>query len=237
MGKIIVIEGIDGSGKNTQSALLVENLKKRNLSASKISFPSYEKTFFGREVGKYLDGQYGGINEIPPQFAAMLYAGDRFEKKDEIRLLTEGDQILVLDRYVPSNIAHQCAKVELKNRESLEHWIAELEYDVYGLPRPDMVIFLDMPATLSQELVMKKELRSYTEKKKDLHENDKDHLTSSHECFRSLVKKNNWISISCSENGDLRTVDEIQSEILKVVLSVANQDTGKEENTPKNLVV
>lgn len=219
MGKIIVIEGIDGSGKNTQTALLVENLKKKNLSASKMSFPSYEKTFFGREVGKYLDGQYGGIDEIPPQFAAILYAGDRFEKKDEIKSLTEGDQILILDRYVPSNIAHQCAKVELKKREALEHWIAELEYDVYGLPRPDLVIFLDMPATISQELVMKKDARSYTDKKKDLHENDKEHLTSSHECFRDLVRKNKWFSIACSDENGLKSIADIQNDILNTVLS------------------
>lgn len=225
MGKIIVIEGIDGSGKNTQSTLLVEALKKLNLSVNKLSFPSYEKTFFGREVGKYLDGQYGGIDEIPPQFAAILYAGDRFEKKNEIKQLTEGDQVLILDRYVPSNIAHQCAKVDGSKKASLESWIETLEYDVFGLPRPDLVIFLDMPAALSQELVMKKELRSYTEKKKDLHENDKEHLTSSHECFRYLVKKNNWTSILCSVNGDLRTVDDIQSEILNVVLSSVNQDS------------
>ena len=218
MGYIVVIEGIDGSGKNTQTTLLLENLKREGFSVNKLSFPAYSETFFGREVGKYLDGVYGGIDEIPAEMAAMLYAGDRFEKKEDILGFIEGDGVLVIDRYVPSNIAHQCAKVVAEKRSGLRNWIEKLEYDVYGLPKPDCVVFLDMPADVSQELVMKKETRSYTDKKKDLHEDDKDHLTKSHDCFRELVELNGWDNVKCTNLDGLRSIDDIQNDIFNTVL-------------------
>lgn len=218
MGKIIVIEGIDGSGKNTQTTLLLENLEREGVVANKMSFPAYSETFFGGEVGKYLDGVYGGIDEIPAEMAAMLYAGDRFEKKEDILRFIEGDKVLVIDRYVPSNIAHQCAKVVAGKRSELRSWIEKLEYDVYGLPKPDCVVFLDMPADVSQKLVMKKEARSYTEKKKDLHEDDRDHLTTSHDCFRELVELNGWDYVKCTNADGLRSIDDIQNDILSTVL-------------------
>ncbi|WP_028875888.1 deoxynucleoside kinase [Teredinibacter turnerae] len=227
MGKIVVIEGIDGSGKNTQSELLMENLRNEKFSVNKMSFPMYEETFFGKEVGKYLDGRYGKIDQIPAEFAAILYAGDRYEKRDDVNNLSSGNKILILDRYVPSNIAHQCAKVEPSKRESLKEWIETLEYSVFALPKPDLVVFLDMPASISQELVMKKEARSYTEKKQDLHESDSQHLSASHECFRDLVEKSsNWVLIECADDRGLKSIASIQSEILQKVRNILEIDSA-----------
>ena len=157
IGKIIVIEGIDGSGKNTQTNHILNYLNNSGIKASKISFPAYEETFFGREVGNYLNGKFGKLDQIHPKLCAMLYAGDRFEKLPEINEKLAAGYFLIIDRYVPSNVAHQAAKLEGKGkREALALWIEELEYTVYGMPKPDMVIFLDVPPKASQELILTK---------------------------------------------------------------------------------
>ena len=109
-GKLIVFEGIDGSGKGTQTKKLFNFLKNKGIKTELFEFPFYSETFFGKEVGNYLNGEFGGLKEIHPKLSAMLYAGDRYEKRDElIKKLNQG-YLIICDRYVPSNIAHQTAK-------------------------------------------------------------------------------------------------------------------------------
>ena len=167
MGMLVVLEGIDGSGKGTQARLLVDALARRGFTARLFSFPCYDETFFGREVGRYLNGAFGDLHSVPPEFAALLYAGDRLEKRDELLVALRDADVVVCDRYVPSNFAHQAAKLPRERQDALIDWIAAVEYTVFGLPRPDLVCLLTMPPERSVALVLNKNRRSYTEKRLD----------------------------------------------------------------------
>lgn len=204
MGKIIAIEGIDGSGKNTQANNLFSEFSSSPGGCTKLSFPRYADTFFGREVGNYLNGKYGSLDQVHPKFSAMLYAGDRFQSRAQISSAICGDSILICDRYVHSNVAHQSARMPLSERSEMARWIEELEFDIYKLPRPDVVLFLDMPPSISSDLVLKKEKRDYTSKKKDLHEADGDYLAAVYEEFKTMASEDpSWATISCCADGNL----------------------------------
>lgn len=216
MGRIIAVEGIDGSGKNTQTDKLLNAFSLSGVGASKISFPQYGNTFFGGEVANYLNGEFGSIEQIAPKLSAMLYAGDRFECREEIINKSSDDSVLICDRYVYSNVAHQIAKVTGEKREELRCWIERLEFDVYKLPRPDLTIFLDVPPTVSSDLVLKKDVRSYTAKKKDLHEENDSYLVKVYNVFKELsVSEQDWVAISCFVDGKLLDECEIFSLIKK----------------------
>lgn len=218
-GKLIVFEGIDGSGKHTQSKELINTLKDMGKKSVLIHFPCYSETFFGKEVGNYLNGVYGSLEEIHPKLASMLYAGDRFEKKNYLLSELSKDTIIVCDRYVPSNIAHHAAKFPDSEREEFKKWIENLEYNVYGLPRPELVLFLDMPPNVSKSLVLKKDKRDYTEKKQDLHEENQEYLHNVYNVFCDLTAEDNWIRISCCDNNKVREISIIASEIKDIVFN------------------
>lgn len=218
MGKIIAIEGIDGSGKNTQSNNILKAYQTQGLKVSKMSFPAYEKTFFGKEVGHYLNGRFGGIDDVHPKLSAMLYAGDRFECKPELQRKLADGEVVILDRYVHSNVGYQTAKLPVEERAELRRWIEQLEYDVYGLPKPDVVIFLDVPPATSAELVLKKEARSYTDKKKDLHEENDSYLAKVYSVFKEIAASDDrWVTINCFTDGQLRTQEDIFQNIQNVL--------------------
>ena len=214
---LVVIEGIDGSGKGTQSRRLVENLEQAGFPATLFSFPCYDETFFGREIGKYLNGVYGSLQTVPVEFAAMLYAGDRFEKKADLLAALHAGRVVVCDRYVPSNLAHQAAKRPLEQQTELIRWIGELEYTVYGLPRPDLVCYLDLPVQQSTQMVLKKHKRSYTEDKLDLHEAATDYLANVAETFGRLATTEGWCRINCLEAGAVRRIESIEAEVFAQV--------------------
>lgn len=216
---LIVIEGIDGSGKGTQSQLLVSKLVQQGLRATLFSFPFYGETFFGREVGKYLNGDYGSLDAVPVEFAAMLYAGDRFEKKSSLFAALHGGGVAICDRYVPSNLAHQAAKLPGEQQYPLISWISNLEYGVYGLPKPDLVFFLDMPVRYSTPLVLKKKKRSYTDEKLDLHEAATGYLERVACVFKSLAQSEKWNIISCVKENNVRSIEDISCEILKIIMA------------------
>ncbi|WP_160036564.1 dTMP kinase [Paenibacillus sp. An7] len=217
LGKIIVIEGIDGSGKNTQAKLIKEYLQNKDFKCILLHFPMYNETFFGKEVGNYLNGEYGGLEYTHPKLTALLYAGDRFEKREYLKEELEKGTIIILDRYVPSNIAHQSAKLNDDEFENFKKWVEELEYSVFGLPKPNQTIFLDMPPHISYKLVLNKDERDYTEKKQDLHEENIDYLKKVYKKFKLLSESNDWVSIQCYENELPRTIEEINNDILAVV--------------------
>lgn len=215
-GKIIVFEGIDGSGKGTQSKKLYQELKELGKKVELIEFPNYDETFFGKEVGNYLNGDFGGLNEVDPKLSAILYAGDRFEKKELILEKVSSGYIVICDRYVPSNIAHQTAKFKTKKEQKkLKNWIEELEYEVFGLPKADLIFFMDMNPDISDNLVLKKDARSYTSEKKDLHEKDNSYLKDVYQTFSSICTENDWIRIYCQNStGSLKSISEISGEIM-----------------------
>ena len=143
---LIAIEGIDGSGKGTQSRLLVDHLATQGLSVALLSFPRYTETMFGRAVGQFLNGRFGALDDVSPWLVSLLYAGDRFESRDILLQALDTHNVVILDRYVASNIAHQGAKVATNERDEIIQWIEEVEFRVFGLPRADANVLLDLPA-------------------------------------------------------------------------------------------
>src|SRR5207245_743402 len=151
-GKLIAIEGIDGSGKRTQVELLTTALGERGHSVFATGFPQYD-SWFGKMVGQFLNGELGPLKSVDPHFSALLYAGDRFEAKAKLEAALSNGQIVLVDRYIGSNLAHQTARVDTTKRAAFQEWIEHLEYGIYGLPKEDLVLYLHVPAAEAQKLV------------------------------------------------------------------------------------
>lgn len=219
IGKIVAIEGIDGSGKNVQSKLLTQKLNKFGLKTEFLSFPNYEDTFFGKEIGNFLDGSFGSIDTVHPKLAAILFAGDRWEKSNYIQNLVNQGTNVVCDRYMLSNIAHQSAKLEEEEFESFSRWVEELEFKVFNVPKPDLNIFLDVPFEVTKELVLKKDKRIYTDKKEDIHEKEYNYLKKVYTTYVKLLKKGDWLVIKCVEEENLRSIESISEEMTEKVVN------------------
>ena len=219
MAVLIAIEGIDGSGKGTQTARLVTALEAQGLRAASLQFPRYSATTFGRAIGDFLNGRFGALNEVHPQLAAALYAGDRFESKSLLKQLLADNDVVVLDRYVGSNLAHQAAKLDGAARTELQAWIEAIEYDVYQLPRPDLTILIDTSSIMSRELVSRKTTRDYTSAEADLQECDLPYLERVRLCYRNLAESRpGWTIVRALDDvGELRCVDDIACDIFNVV--------------------
>ena len=217
MSLLVVIEGIDGSGKGTQSVRLRDRLLARGMRVGLLSFPRYDATFFGERIGDFLNGKFGQLNEVDPFLASLLYAGDRLESKAELlRQLSEND-VLILDRYVPSNIAHQAGKRTGDARRELASWIERIEYDLFGLPRPDLVVLLDTPTEVSQELIAKKAQRNYTTHVADLQEADTGYLSKVRSAYCELAAERAWSIVPVVNEQGLRPMEEITNEIEQLV--------------------
>jgi dTMP kinase len=214
---LILIEGVDGSGKNTQAKLLVERINEyKKDTASLLSFPQYEESFFGREVANYLNGDYGTLTSMNPKFPSLLYSLDRYEAKNQLLFASCTNHIAVLDRYTQSNIAHQCAKLEDDNEKfKLQGWIEHVEFSILGLPRPDIIFFLDLPVSFTEQLVLKKDNRNYTDKKKDLHEADLDYMARSRAQYIRLADEEDWKVINClDKEKNMLSIEEIHNKIV-----------------------
>jgi dTMP kinase len=197
-GKLIVLEGIDGSGKRTQLGMLARALDSHQIGSARISFPRYNG-FFGKMVARFLNGEFGSLATADPHFSALLYAGDRLEAKLEMEAALAAGKILLADRYIGSNLAHQGARVTSRKRDAFLHWLKQLEYDVYGLPREDLVIYLGVPPVEARRLVGKKAERQYTKRKRDLQEANLAHLKEASAVYDHLSRQPNWIRIECAE--------------------------------------
>ncbi len=202
-GKLLAIEGCDSSGKHTQAKILLERLKKEGKQAILISFPRYE-TFFGKLVSKYLRGEFGSLEEVKPELASLLYSLDRLDAMPEIEKFIEQEKIVVCDRYIASNIAHQAAKFEGVQRQQFIEWLEGVEG---RLPKPDLTIFLDLPVNVSANL-MKSRARE-----KDIHELDKSYLEATRQVYLKLSKQPGWITIDCKFETGIRPRQEISEEI------------------------
>jgi len=219
-GKLIAIEGIDGSGKRTQLDLLAQALNARGLSTVQVSFPRYE-TPFGKLVARYLNGEFGGLAAVDPHFSALLYANNRLEVRSELDSSLAEGKIILADRYVASNLAHQSSRVPPERREEFRAWLTHLEYELYGLPVEDLVVYLRVPAMEAQRLVGLKAARSYTTRQRDLHEADSNHLQNAAEIYDQLATQSNWVRIACtdSKSGVLFPPEEIHQKVLTLVES------------------
>ncbi|NVP18072.1 deoxynucleoside kinase [Candidatus Gracilibacteria bacterium] len=214
----VVIDGLDGSGKGTQVKLLEENLKKLGKKVKVLDYPRYgEKSAFF--VEKYLNGGYG--KNITAKQASIFYALDRFDDSFNLQEDFNNFDYIISNRYVSANMIHQTGKISSKNeRNDFLDWIYDLEFNIFGIRKPDKVIFLNVTPETSQKLVLKKDDREYLKdgKKMDLHEEDKNHLTNAYNAAMQVVKKYDWTKIDCEKEGEMRSIEEINNEILKHIL-------------------
>ena len=216
---IIVIEGTDGSGKETQSNLLKQNLINKNFKVLKQSFPNYDNDS-SLLVKKYLNGDFGTLNEISAKQASVFFAVDRLITMQNFKNLKD-NEVLLLDRYVSSNVLHQATKIPNKEeRECFINWLENFEYNDLYLPKPDLTIFLDLKPELSKKLRENRELKAGT--KKDIHESNEEYLINCYNIGTKIAKEKNWNIIKCFENDNIKTIDEIQNEILSLVLEKLN---------------
>ena len=217
-GKIIVIEGTDCSGKQTQSQLLVERLKKDGLKCVSFSFPCYDTP-----TGKIVGGAYLGKPEIcesffddavklDPKIACLYYAADRKYNIGKVLEYVNKGYYVILDRYVTSNLAHQGCKIENKDeRFYMYQWIDKLEYWLLELPKPDKTIFLHVPYDFTKELEKNRQFL-------DEHEKSPEHLKNAERAYVELAGLYNWNKIECIKDNKLRTIEDISNEIYKIVL-------------------
>ena len=221
MGVLIAIEGIDGAGKGTQAAQLISGLRARGLSANSLQFPRYSATSFGRSIGDYLNGRFGALDQVHPQLASVLYAGDRFESRGLLLQLLQQNDVVVLDRYVGSNLAHQAAKLSGSERTALMEWIEQIEFGVFQLPRPQLTVLIDMSSQMSRELVSRKAARDYTDQQADLHESDLPYLEKVRRCYLALANSRpDWRTVyGLDDDGCLRTIEDVAIDILQLVLA------------------
>lgn len=217
-GKLIVLEGIDGSGKATQLDLLGRAFEARGLAFSRMSFPNYSG-FFGRMAAQFLNGEFGALDAVDPHFSALLYAGDRLESKGKCEEWLAEGKIVLLDRYVASNLAHQAARVPKGRRKEFMAWLRELEFQVYGLPAEDMVVYLRVPADQAQLLIARKAPREYTKLRSDIQESDLAHLRAASAIYDELSGDPRWVRIECFDAGAgaLRLPEEVHKRILSAV--------------------
>ena len=218
---LIDLEGIDGSGKGTQSRALCDRFTRAGVSAALVSFPRYEATLFGRAVGEFLNGRFGSLKEVHPFLVSLLFAGDRFESKDLLLRAIADHAVVVLDRYVPSNVAHQASKADGAERAELQRRILEIEFGIFGLPRPDKVLLLDLPVPVARQLIAQKSARNYTTANADIQEADGCYLERVREVYHELARSEPaWQVIHCCDGERLRSVDEIGETIWQAVGSV-----------------
>lgn len=221
MGRFIAIEGGDGSGKGTQTKLLVEYAKKQGIDVLQVSFPRYGNPS-AYYVEQYLNGRYGENDAIPADLSALPYALDRFGAREEIvKHLEKENSLVVADRYVASNLAHQGAKLSpAEERQSFYEHTMRTEYAILGIPKPDLNIVLLVPSAIAQNNVDKKAARSYTDRKRDILEADAGHLEKAKQNYEELCRlyPDEFTAIDCmNDAGEMRTIDDIQSAILEIL--------------------
>jgi dTMP kinase len=217
-GRLIAIEGIDGSGKRTQLDLLGNQLIAGGNRVYSTGFPQYD-SWFGKMVGQFLNGELGALEAVDPHFTALLYAGDRFEAKPKIEAALNEGKIVLIDRYIGSNLAHQTARAAPEKRAEFRKWIEHLEYEIYDLPREDLILYLRVPPSEAQKLVARKATRSYTSAKRDLQEASLRHLRDAADMYDLLAQSAPWVTIECfdAKRGAVREVPEIAKQVLAAV--------------------
>lgn len=215
-GRLIVIEGLDGSGKATQAELLCNSLKQRGERVQKISFPNYNSDSSAL-VKMYLDGQFGkDPGDVNAYAASSFYAVDRYAsyKKDWGRFYDEGG-VIVADRYTTSNAIHQCSKLPESSWNEYLNWLFDFEYKLLGIPAPDTVIYLKVDTAISQSLMTGR--YDGDESKKDIHEGNLDYLNRSRAAAEYCADKLDWKTVRCVADGKMRSIEDIHKEIMSLI--------------------
>lgn len=218
---MIALEGPDGSGKGTQAELLVESLNSKGISTLLMSFPSYEDGFFGGEIKRFLKGEFGSLESVHPKLISVLYAADRFEKSQQIRSFLELGHWVVCDRYYASNLVHQGIRSD--DPLGFELWLERMEFGIFGIPKPDLTVVLDVDPRITLKL-----LRARGER--DIMESDRQHLRRAHQAYLDLALKNRWTVLDCSPGGVLESPGGISAKLLEIALKAGKADSA---GTPK----
>ena len=219
MGKLFIIDGTDGSGKQTQFEKLKEHLSKDEIEFKTMSFPNYESPSSSL-VKMYLSGEFGeNAKDVSPYIASTFYAADRYATYiKEFKNYYENGGILLADRYTTSNMIHQTGKITNKEeREKFLNWLWDFEFNLYGLPVPTEVFFLKMPPETALLLIKNRENKFTHSMQKDIHERDKNHIIDSFNAACEVAKNYNWYTVECVKEGNIRTIDDIHEEIYEEI--------------------
>ena len=221
--KFVVLEGLDGSGKSTQIKLLREYLVKEKIKHEYLHFPRMDAPVYGNLIARFLRGEMGAIHTVDPYLVSLIYAGDRYDAGEMIKKWLNNDYFILVDRYVISNIAFQCAKLkDQKEKQKLNDWILYLEYEYFRIPVPDLNIFLDVPFEFTQTQLSARRTgvdRSYLLGSKDIHEDDLEFQKRVREVYLTLgAKQENFSVIDCgSEEGKVLSPMKIFEKIIKKI--------------------
>jgi len=221
-GLFIVLDGNDGSGKATQAKLLEQYFSGKGIDAEKVDFPAYDRNFFGAFIGECLAGHHGDFVTMDPKVASVLYAADRFESSMKIRQLLNAGTIVIADRYASSNQIHQGGKIkDPAEREAFLLWLERMEYEVFGIPRPNAVLYLRVPLEVSLELLQEKRAvksNVLAEGEKDTVESDTEYLQNSITTAEWLLEsQKDWKGIECMSEGSLRSREDINADVVRAV--------------------
>ena len=217
---IAAIEGEHGSGKHTQAKLLEQSLVAQGHRVFFTGFPQYD-SWFGTMVSQFLNGELGTLETVDPRFAALLYAGDRFEAKAQLESALNDGKVVLCDRYIGSNLAHQVARTPPEKRSEMMRWIEHLEYTIYGMPHESLILYLRVPPAEAQKLIARKAPRAYTSATHDIQENNLRHLEDAAEMYDMLSRSRPWATIQCfdAQRGSIRLPEEISGDMLEAVQS------------------
>ncbi len=220
-GKFIVIEGIDGSGKATQLKKLSDFLKSKNHKIATFDFPQYDKpsSYFVRE---YLNGRYGPFEEVGPQLASTFFALDRYDAKKEIMLSLTSGKIVLSNRYIGSNMAHQGSNLNsLEDREKYFNWIENFEFEILGIPKPDLNIILHVSADIVQRFVDMKDQRTYIASgaKRDILEANINHLKKAENTYKEMAEifPDQFVVVECMKDNEIMSLEEVHSKVVSIV--------------------
>ena len=216
MGKLIVIEGTDGSGKSTQFRLLTQRLENENIAFQKIVFPQYSEPSSAL-IRMYLGGEFGkSPSDVNAYAASAFYSVDRYASYRKVwgKWYEEGG-LVVSDRYTTSNAVHQASKEPEDKREDFLNWLYDFEYDKLGLPRPDLVIYLDVPTDFTEKMLRHRETETHTHA--DIHEQDMQYLATCRRMGRAAAEHYGWTVIRCVRDGAMRSMEDIHEEIYRHV--------------------
>ena len=216
MGKLIVIEGTDGSGKSTQFKALVERLEGEGTEFKTLVFPRYSEPSSAL-IRMYLGGEFGtNPSDVNAYAASAFYAVDRYASyKQDWGQWYDNGGVIVSDRYTTSNSVHQTTKEPKENQQEFLRWLYEFEYDKLGLPCPDLIIYLDVPTAFTEKLMRQREASTNTTA--DIHEKDMEYLATCRETGRAAAKFYNWTIIDCVKDGQMRSIEDIHEEIYAKV--------------------
>lgn len=216
MGKLIVIEGTDGSGKSTQFRLLTDRLESEQVKFQKLVFPQYSEPSSAL-IRMYLGGEFGkSPSDVNAYAASAFYSVDRYASYRKVwgKWYEEGG-LVVSDRYTTSNAVHQASKEPEDRREDFLNWLYDFEYDKLGLPRPDLVIYLDVPTDFTEKMLRHRESETHTHA--DIHEQDMQYLATCRRMGRAAAEHYGWTVIRCVRDGAMRSMEDIHEEIYRHV--------------------